>query len=153
MATKGSLNRVMLIGNLGQDPELRTLPDGGSVSNFSVATTETWVDKNDPSGQKREQTEWHRITFFGRMAEILHEYGRKGGKVYIEGTLRTRKWTDKEGIERATTEIRGRDFTFLGSRKDTAGGSGGYDNNANPNANSPAGVGDSFDNGGDDIPF
>ena len=110
MRSKGTLNRVMIIGNLGADPVLRTLPDGGSVSNFSVATTDSW---SNVQRERRDQTEWHRVTFFGRMAEILHEYGRKGTKLYIEGSLRTRKWTDKEGIERTTTEIRGQEFTFL----------------------------------------
>ena len=143
MASKGSLNKVMLIGNFGGNPELRTLPDGGSVANFSVATTDSWVDKN--TNNRTEQTEWHRVTFFGRPAEVLHEYGRKGGKVYIEGSLRTRKWEDKEGNTRYTTEIRGRDFTFLSSKQDGApsGGGGGASQN------------DPFKdiNDDDDIPF
>ncbi len=109
----GSLNKVMIIGNLGGNPELRTLPTGISVANFSVATTEVWTDKN--TNAKTEDTQWHRVTFFGRQAEIINQYGQKGGKIYIEGTLRTRKWKDKENIDRYTTEIRGREFSFLGN--------------------------------------
>ena len=145
--SKGSLNKVMLIGNIGADPELRSLPDGGSVVNFSVATTEGWVDKN--TNERREQTEWHRITFFGRAAEIIHQYGRKGNKIYIEGMLRTRKWQDRSGTDRYTTEVRGDDFTFLSSNRpegETARSSGHY--------NQPAGSGDGpFDTMDDDIPF
>ena len=155
MNGKGTLNRAMIIGNFGADPELRTLPDGGAVTNFSIASTETWTDKNNPQ-ERHEQTEWHRITFFGRAAEVLHKYGRKGAKIYVEGMLRTRKWTDKDGIERYTTEIRGRDFTFLSSSQKPGGGSGGgfqnddnqYTNDSDNNNN------DSFgDVGDDDIPF
>lgn len=153
MSGKGSLNRVMLIGNLGQDPELRTLPDGGSVSNFTLATTETWVDKNDPNAGRREQTEWHRVTFFGRMAEILHEYGRKGGKVYVEGQLRTRKWTDKEGNERYTTEIRGRDFTLLSPRGGFQKQQGGYDNQQGGGSSGGDGFDSSSDMDDGGIPF
>ena len=119
MASKGSLNKVMLIGNFGADPELRPLPDGGSVANFSIATSESWTDKH--SGEKKENTEWHRVTFFGKAAEIIHQYGRKGQKVYIEGTLRTRKWQDKQGNDRWTTEVRGMDFTFLSARSNSDG--------------------------------
>lgn len=141
MAARGTLNRVMIIGNFGSNPELRSLPGGTAVSNFSVATSETWHDKNAAPGEERKElTEWHRVTFFGRQAEVLHEYGRKGSKVYVEGSLHTRKWTDKDGNDRYTTEIRGREFTFLsppsqrdrderGARGDDYNASrGGYDN-------------------------
>ena len=143
---KGTINRVMVIGNFGANPELRTLPDGGSVTNFSVATTDVWTDKNNP-GERREQTEWHRVTFFGRMAEILHEYGRKGAKVYVEGSLRTRKWTDKDGIERYATEIRGRDFTFLSPKSDD---SNSFQQNQTQTQAAPS---TDFNDMEDDIPF
>ena len=108
-----SVNKVILIGNLGRDPEVRYLPSGDAVANFSIATTEKWKDK---SGEMQEQTEWHRISFFGRQAEICGEYLRKGSSVYVEGRLQTRKWTDKEGNERTTTEIRGDRMQMLGGR-------------------------------------
>ena len=146
--SKGSLNKVMIIGNLGMDPELRTLPSGSSVSNFSVATSESWTDKN--SGERVEETEWHRVTFFDRAAEILHQYGRKGGKIYVEGTLRTRKWTDKEGNDRYITEIRGRDFTFLSPRSDEGGGGG---SSSGGEAKKDQSAGGFDDMGEDDIPF
>ncbi|HXV07891.1 MAG TPA: single-stranded DNA-binding protein [Burkholderiales bacterium] len=108
-----SVNKVILIGNLGRDPEVRYLPSGDAVANFSIATTEKWKDKN---GDMQEQTEWHRIAFFGRQAEICGEYLRKGSSVYVEGRLQTRKWTDKDGNERTTTEIRGDRMQMLGGR-------------------------------------
>ena len=108
-----SVNKVILIGNLGRDPEIRYLPSGDAVANFSIATTEKWKDK---TGEMQEQTEWHRISFFGRQAEICGEYLRKGSSVYIEGRLQTRKWTDKDGNERTTTEIRGDRMQMLGGR-------------------------------------
>ena len=108
-----SVNKVILIGNLGRDPEVRYLPSGDAVANFSIATTEKWKDKG---GEMQEQTEWHRISFFGRQAEICGEYLRKGSSVYIEGRLQTRKWTDKDGNERTTTEIRGDRMQMLGGR-------------------------------------
>ncbi len=114
-----SVNRVILIGNLGRDPEVRYLPSGDAVANFSIATTEKWKDKN---GEMQEQTEWHRISFFGRQAEICGEYLRKGSSVYVEGRLQTRKWTDKDGNERQTTEIRGDRMQMLGSRGGAGGG-------------------------------
>ena len=98
-----SVNKVIIVGNLGRDPETRYLPSGEAVTNISVATTETWKDK--ASGEKKEETEWHRVSAFGRLAEIMGEYLKKGSQVYIEGSLRTRKWQDKEGHERYTTEI------------------------------------------------
>lgn len=108
-----SVNKVILIGNLGRDPEMRYMPSGDAVANFSVATTDKWKDKN---GEMQEQTEWHRISFFGRQAEICGEYLRKGSSVYVEGRLQTRKWTDKDGNERTTTEIRGDRMQMLGAR-------------------------------------
>jgi single-strand DNA-binding protein len=113
-----SVNKVILIGNLGRDPEVRYLPSGDAVANFSIATTEKWKDKG---GEMQEQTEWHRISFFGRQAEICGEYLRKGSSVYVEGRLQTRKWTDKDGNERTSTEIRGDRMQMLGGR----GGGGG----------------------------
>ena len=112
-----SLNKVMIIGNLGRDPEVRYMPDGGAIANISVATTDSWKDK---SGEKQECTEWHRVAFFGKLAEIAGEYLKKGSQVYVEGSLRTRKWQDKEGKERYTTEIVADRMQMLGSR---AGGS------------------------------
>lgn len=108
-----SVNKVILIGNLGRDPEIRYLPSGDAVANFSIATTEKWKDK---SGEMQEQTEWHRIAFFGRQAEICGEYLRKGSSVYVEGRLQTRKWTDKDGNEKYSTEIRGDRMQMLGGR-------------------------------------
>lgn len=115
-----SVNKVILIGNLGRDPEVRYLPSGDAVANLNIATTEKWKDKG---GQMQEQTEWHRVAFFGRQAEICGEYLRKGSSVYIEGRLQTRKYTDKEGIERYATDIRGDRMQMLGGR----GGGGGGD--------------------------
>jgi single-strand DNA-binding protein len=109
-----SVNKVILIGNLGADPETRYSPDGAAITNIRIATTEKWKDKG--SGEMREQTEWHRVVFFGRLAEIAGEYLKKGSPVYVEGRLRTRKWTDKEGNERYTTEITADAMQLLGSR-------------------------------------
>lgn len=114
-----SVNKVIILGNLGKDPESRTLPSGETVCNFSVATTEVWKDK--ATGERKEATEWHRVTFFGRQAEIATQYLRKGSPVYVEGSLRTRKWTDQNGQERYTTEIRGETLRLLGSRQDGGG--------------------------------
>jgi len=108
-----SVNKVILIGNLGRDPEVRYMPSGDAVANLNIATTEKWKDKN---GEQQEQTEWHRVAFFGRQAEICGEYLRKGSQVYIEGRLQTRKWTDKDGNERYSTEIRGDRMQMLGGR-------------------------------------
>lgn len=108
-----SVNKVILIGNLGRDPEVRYLPSGDAVANLNLATTEKWKDKN---GEQQEQTEWHRVAFFGRQAEICGEYLKKGSSVYIEGRLQTRKWTDKDGVERYSTEIRGDRMQMLGGR-------------------------------------
>ena len=111
-----SLNKVMLIGHLGRDPEPRTFPDGGMVTNASIATTEKWTDKN--TGQPVEHTEWHNLVFNGRLAEIAAQYLRKGSPVYVEGSIRTRKWQDKNGQDRYTTEIRVMQFQMLGKKGD-----------------------------------
>lgn len=108
------INKVIIVGNLGNNPELRTMPNGNAVANISVATSDVWTDKN--SNERREITEWHRIVFFGRTAEVAGEYLRKGSKVYVEGKLRTRKWTDQNGVERYTTEIHGDTLQMLDSR-------------------------------------
>lgn len=114
------VNKVILVGNLGQDPETKYMPSGGAVTNVSIATSESWKDKN--TGQQQERTEWHRVVFFNRLAEIAGEYLRKGGKVYVEGSLRTRKWQDQGGQDRYTTEIVANEMQMLDSRSDAAGG-------------------------------
>lgn len=147
MASRG-INKVIIVGNLGQDPEVRYMPSGGAVTNISVATSETWKDKD--SGDNQERTEWHRIVFFNRLAEIAGEYLKKGSKVFVEGSLRTRKWEDKNGNDRYTTEIVAREMQML----DSKGGSANYESKSEaptsaPSANKPADL-DDFD---DDIPF
>ena len=111
-----SVNKVILIGNLGADPESRFAPSGDAICNIRLATTETWRDKS--TGERREATEWHRVAFFGKLAEIAGQYLRKGSQVYIEGSLRTRKWQDQSGQDRYTTEIRADEMKMLGSRQD-----------------------------------
>jgi len=161
-----SVNKVILVGNLGRDPEVRYMPNGEAVANFSIATTENWKDK---SGVKQEKTEWHNIVMYRRLAEIAGEYLKKGRPVYIEGRLQTRKW-EKDGVTRYTTEIVGDQMQMLGSKSDSGGASydGGQadapeDFNQAParqsqapapqaNQNAPAG-GAAFDNFEDDIPF
>ena len=122
-----SVNKVIIVGNLGKDPELRTFPNGDQVANVTIATTDRWRDKN--TGENREITEWHRVMFTGRLAEIAGQYLRKGSQVYVEGSLRTRKWTDQaSGQERYATEIRADTMQMLGSRQGQGGGQGGgYD--------------------------
>ena len=115
------INKVILIGNLGADPETRAMPSGTTVANLRVATSESWRDKQ--TGEQQERTEWHRVALFGRLAEIAGEYLRKGSQVYIEGSLRTRKWQDKQGNERYSTEIVGNDLQMLGGRSGAAAGS------------------------------
>lgn len=151
-----SVNKVILVGNLGRDPEVRYMPSGDAVASFSIATTETWKDKN---GQKQEQTEWHRISMFGKQAEIAGQYLKKGSSVYIEGRLQTRKWTDKDGNERQTTEIRAERMQMLGSRSsntfevmDDEGGNAPPPRQSASAASKPSG-GPSFDDFDDDIPF
>ena len=156
-----SVNKVIIVGNLGRDPETRYKPEGAAITNVSVATTDTWKDKQ--SGEKKEATEWHRVVFFGRLAEIAGEYLKKGSQVYVEGRLRTRKWQDKEGKDRYSTEIVAHTTQMLGSGQG-AGDSGARDKGAGdapsgppqakaegkPAAKKPAGK---FDDLEDDIPF
>ena len=160
-----SVNKVILVGNLGRDPETRYMPDGGAITNISIATTSTWKDK---SGEKQEATEWHRIAFFGKLAEIAGEYLKKGSQVYVEGKLRTRKWQDKDGQDKYTTEIIADAMQMLGSRQGMggeAGGSGGGGEYARSSGGGsapgsttkPAGAAKGgaakFDDMDDDIPF
>jgi single-strand DNA-binding protein len=147
MAARG-VNKVILIGNLGQDPETRYMPSGGAVTNLRIATNESWKDKQ--TGELQERTEWHRVVMFERLAEIAAEYLRKGSQVYIEGTLRTRKWQDKDGNDRYTTEIRANEMQMLGGR--SGAGAPAMDRSRDEQSPAPAraGVADDFD---DDIPF
>ena len=117
------VNKVILVGTLGKDPETKTFPNGGSLTQFSIATSESWTDKN--TGERKEQTEWHRIVLNNRLGEIAQQYIRKGSKVYIEGSLRTRQWTDQNGQERYTTEIRGEQMQMLDSNNRQQGAEGG----------------------------
>ena len=152
-----SVNKVILVGNLGRDPETRYLPDGGAITNISIATTDVWKDK---SGDKQERTEWHRVAFFGKLAEIAGEYLKKGSQVYVEGRLQTRKWQDKEGQDKYTTEIVADRMQMLGSRSGMGGGdsdrggheapSGASGASAKPQAKGGAAKFDDFE---DDIPF
>jgi single-strand DNA-binding protein len=116
------INKVILVGNLGADPETRAMPSGTTVANLRIATSESWRDKQ--SGEQQERTEWHRVVLFGRLGEIAAEYLKKGSQVYIEGSLRTRKWQDKQGQERYSTEIVGNDMQMLGGRGGGGGGGG-----------------------------
>lgn len=153
------VNKVILIGNCGSDPETRYLPSGGAVTNVTLATSEGWKDKQ--TGQQQERTEWHRVVFFNRLGEIAGEYLKKGSKVYIEGSLRTQQW-EKDGVKRYTTEIVAREMQMLDSRG-TGGESGGFRPSAAPSTGdqSSANVGDlssklgsmSEDDLDDDIPF
>ena len=120
---RGSVNKVILIGTLGKDPETKTFPNGGSLTQFSIATSDSWTDKT--TGERKEQTEWHRIVLHNRLGEIAQQYLRKGSKVYIEGSLRTRQWTDQSGQERYTTEIRGDQMQMLESRQQSEQSAGG----------------------------
>lgn len=120
-----SVNKVILVGNLGRDPESRTFPSGDQVCNVTIATTDKWKDK--ASGEMKEATEWHRLVFNGRLAEIAAQYLRKGSQIYVEGQIRTRKFTDKEGVEKFATEIRVDQMQMLGSRQGMGGPQGGGD--------------------------
>lgn len=156
----GSVNKVILVGNLGRDPEVRTMQDGNPVVNLSVATSENWRDKN--TGERREKTEWHRVVIFNeKLAEVVQKYLRKGSKVYLEGQLQTRKWTDQSGQEKYSTEVvlqryRG-ELTMLDGRSDGAGAGagGGFESSGDfgsPSAEpaAPVGAGGDLD---DEIPF
>jgi single-strand DNA-binding protein len=120
-----SVNKVILVGNLGRDPEVRYAPSGGAICNIAIATSRNWKDK--ASGERKEETEWHRIVFYDRLAEIAGEYLKKGRSVYVEGRLKTRKWTDKDGQEKYTTEIIAEEMQLLGSREGGGGGGGEYE--------------------------
>ena len=158
-----SVNKVILIGNLGKDPEVRYLPSGSAICNLTIATSRQSKDK--VSGEKQEETEWHRVVMFDRLAEISGEYLKKGKSVYIEGRLRTRKWTDKEGVERYSTEIVAQEMTMLGGRDSGGGGGGSADEGSSSNAarsapgprpapSKPAAKSATgFDDMDDDIPF
>ncbi len=164
MASKG-VNKVILIGNLGNDPEIKFLTNGDAVCNLSIATSESWKDKS--TGQPQERTEWHRVVFFRKPAEIIGEYTKKGSKLYIEGSLQTRKWQDKDGNDRYTTEIRGDQFQFLDSKGDNQGQQGQQgqpQSNYNPAMDNQSAskyslgskvehVANNFDDFNDDIPF
>ena len=157
-----SVNKVIIVGNLGRDPEMRTFPSGDRVANVTIATTDRWKDKT--SGEMKEATEWHRVVFNGRLAEIAGEYLRKGSQVYIEGSIRTRKYTDKEGVERQISEIRADQMQMLGSRQGMGSPSSmGDDDGASrraapPSRQQPVSKPTSkpstgFDDMDDDIPF
>jgi single-strand DNA-binding protein len=141
------INKVILIGNLGKDPEVRYMANGGAVCNVTLATTESWKDKQ--SGEQKDKTEWHNIVFYRRLAEIAGEYLRKGSQIYVEGKLQTRKWQDKSGNDRYTTEIIANEMQMLGSRGGGSADFGGSSTSASQPAPAAAG-GDDFD---DDIPF
>ncbi|MEE9326426.1 MAG: single-stranded DNA-binding protein [Cocleimonas sp.] len=157
-----SINKVILVGNLGQDPEMKSMPSGSAVANISIATTDTWKDKS--TGEKREKTEWHRVVFFNRLAEVVGQYLRKGSQVYVEGYIRTQKWQDQNGQDRYTTEIVAREMQMLGGR---SGGSSDFQQNTpqQQQSESPAPAQQNkpqqqqsappqnFDNFDDDIPF
>ena len=157
------VNKVILIGNLGADPEVRYTTSGGAVANLRLATTDQWRDKQ--SGENREQTEWHRVVMFGRLGEIAGEYLKKGSKVYVEGAIRTRKWTDKEGQDRYTTEIVANEMQMLDGRGDSGGGGGfgggdrgGFGGDSRGGGGGGGGgrggdQGGRFDEPDDDIPF
>src|SRR5690349_21652345 len=152
-----SVNKVIIIGNLGRGPETRYMPDGGAITNISVATTDKWKDKN---GEMQEKTEWHRVALFGKLAEIAGEYLKKGSQVYVEGRLQTRKWQDKDGQDKYTTEIVANAMQMLGSRQGMGGGGADRDMGEPAGASRPAGKpaaggkpGGKFDDFEDDIPF
>ncbi len=147
-----SVNKVILVGNLGADPETRYMPNGDAVCNIRVATTESWKDKQ--SGEKKEITEWHRVVFYRKLAEIAGQYLKKGSQVYLEGRIRTRKWTDKEGQERYTTEIEANEMQMLG-RREGMGDSGPRESSgrAAPAKPAAASSGGGFNDFDDDIPF
>ena len=131
-----SINKVILVGNLGRDPEVRYTPDNNAITNISIATTDRYKDKN--TGEQKEITEWHRVVFFNRLAEIAGEYLKKGSQVYIEGRLRTRKWTDQSGVDKYTTEIIADQMQMLGSRSGGSGGGVAYDDGYGAPAAAPA---------------
>jgi len=154
-----SVNKVILVGNLGADPETRYMPNGDAVANIRLATTESWKDK--ASGEKREITEWHRVVFYRKLAEIVGQYLKKGSAVYIEGRIRTRKWQDKEGQERYTTEIEASEMQMLGGRQSASSSGGEVEYGGSMPSSAPSGgsrpapakKAPSFEDMDDDIPF
>ena len=151
-----SVNKVIIVGNLGRDPEIRTFPSGDQVANVTVATTDKWKDKQ--TGEMKEATEWHRVTFNGRLAEIAGQYLHKGSQVYVEGSLRTRKWTDQSGVEKYSTEIRADSLQMLGARQDAAAPAPAARPAPPPQRQAPApaprgSTGSGFDDMDSDIPF
>ena len=156
-----SVNKVILVGNLGADPETRFMPNGDAIANIRLATTESWKDK--ATGEKKELTEWHRVVFRSKLAEIVGQYLKKGSAVYIEGRIRTRKWQDKEGQERYTTEIEAREMQMLGGRQNASSSADGeveYGGSmpsasapSSQRASAPAKKAPSFEDMDDDIPF
>jgi len=148
------INKVILVGNLGADPETRYMPSGSAVTNLSVATSESWKDKQ--TGEQKDRTEWHKVAMFNRLAEVAAEYLRKGSQVYIEGKIRTRKWQDRDGNDRWTTEIIADEMQMLGGRGGGGGGGGGGSapmssgQDSGPPSSPPQAGPDDFD---DDIPF
>jgi single-strand DNA-binding protein len=153
------INKVILVGNLGADPETRAMPSGTTVANLRIATSESWRDKQ--SGEQQERTEWHRVVLFGRLGEVAAEYLKKGSQVYIEGSLRTRKWQDKSGVERYSTEIVGNDMQMLGGRGGGGaagagpggGGGGGYDRGSGGGGSGAPSGGRGGSSGGGADPF
>lgn len=148
------INKVILVGNLGNDPDVRATASGAKIANISVATTDSWTDKQ--TGQKQDRTEWHRVVFFNRMAEIVEQYLSKGSQVYVEGRLQTRKWQDQNGQDRYTTEIVANDMQMLGGRSGGGGGAGGgYESTApmDPPAAAPQQAKSAAPAGGPDISF
>lgn len=148
-----SVNKAIIVGNLGKDPETRYMPNGEAVTNIAVATTESWKDKN--TGEKKEVTEWHRITFYRKLAEIAGQYLKKGSSVYIEGRLQTRKWTDKDGVERYTTEIIADSMQMLGGKPGASSGTDDDYGSSAPAARPAAkpAAASNFSDMDDDIPF
>ena len=140
-----SVNKVILVGNLGKDPEMRYMPNGDAVCNITIATTDTWKDKQ--TGEKKEATEWHRVVFFRKLAEIAGQYLKKGSQVYIEGALKTRKWQDKDGQERYTTEIVADSMQMLSGKRDDS------EREPSPVTEHSAPKGNAFVDDDDDIPF
>lgn len=146
-----SVNKAILVGRMGKDPETRYLPNGDAVTNITLATSETWKDKN---GEKQEKTEWHRVTFYRKLAEIAGEYLKKGSMIYVEGRIETKKWQDKDGQDRYTTEIIANEMRMLSGKQDGRGSSdqGAAEGRQSPQPNHDQ-VGNGFDDMSDDIPF
>ena len=146
-----SLNKVILIGNLGRDPEVRYMPNGEAVCNFSIATSETWNDRQ--TGQRQERTEWHNITLYRRLAEVAGQYLKKGSQVYIEGRIQSRKYTGKDGIERTAYEIIGSEMKMLGGGNDSGQQNAQHTPPAPPSRQAPAAPAQPVDDIDDDVPF